>query len=209
MRLILFTVISLLLLSCKQKTAGAKQQKKPKSDTASNTRKDTTKGQTATPKEIDYYTTPDEAVVNKSLQGYFKAEWHVLNDKEGSWMKDAFEYFIVPKRKELPNYPYITMGDFNGDSKPDTAAVVTDSLRTKYRIAVLSSAGKPFLWDEDIMADAAISLQPKGTTLDVMMGENAKKVKLKNDGINVEYFERASFVLHLDKGKFKRLQTSD
>ena len=39
--------------------------------------------------------------------------------------------------------------------------------------------------------------------------EKTKKIKLKGDGINVEYFEKAAFVLYWDKGSFKRIQTSD
>ena len=64
------------------------------------------------------YTTPDEEPVNEILKVKYGTEWHVLNDKEATWMKDAFDYFIVPKRKDNPNYPYITKGDFNAMIKP-------------------------------------------------------------------------------------------
>ena len=57
------------------------------------------------------YTAPDEEPVNEILKAKYGTEWHVLSDKEATWMKDAFDYFIVPKRKDSPNYPYITKGD--------------------------------------------------------------------------------------------------
>src|SRR4051794_13868940 len=64
-----------------------------------------------------FYRTPDEAAVNGSISKKFGDKWHVLNDHEAKWIKDAFDYFIVPKRKEYPDYPYISTGDFNGDGK--------------------------------------------------------------------------------------------
>ena len=116
--------------------------------------------------------------------------------------------FIVPKRKENPNYPYITKGDYNADGKEDMAAVVIDSTKTAYQIAIILSADKIMFWKEDVLDDAAISTVPK-STIEGMDGEKTKKIKLKGYGINVEYFEKASFVLYWDKGSFKRIQTGD
>jgi hypothetical protein len=132
----------------------------------------------------------------------------VLNDQEARWMRDAFDYFIVPKRKENPNYPYITKGDFNGDGKPDMAAVVTDSTKQSFRIAIITGKDNIILWEEDVLVDAALTTIPK-SDIEGMDGEKTKKVKLKGDGINVEYFEKASFVLYWDKTSFKRIQTGD
>ena len=58
------------------------------------------------------------------------------------------------------------------------------------------------------MIDAALSTIPN-STIEGMDGEKIKKIKLKGDGINVEYFEKASFVLYWDKSSFKRIQTGD
>ena len=123
-------------------------------------------------------------------------------------MKDAFDYFIVPKRKDSPNYPYITKGDFNADGKIDIAAVVTNEKKSKYQIAIMLEADKILFWNEDILEDAAISTVTK-SEIEGMEGEKTKKVKLKGDGINIEYFERGSFVVYWDKVSFKRIQTGD
>ena len=154
------------------------------------------------------YTAPDEEHVNEILKAKYGTEWHVLNDKEATWMKDAFDYFIVPKRKDSPNYPYITKGDFNADGKIDIAAVVTNEKKSKYQIAIMLEADKILFWNEDILEDAAISTVTK-SEIEGMEGEKTKKVKLKGDGINIEYFERGSFVVYWDKTSFKRIQTGD
>lgn len=154
------------------------------------------------------YTAPDEEPVNEMLKAKYGTEWHVLNDKEATWMKDAFDYFIVPKRKENPNYPYIAKGDYNGDGKADLAAVVTNDKKTTYQIAILLGKDNILFWKEDILEDAAISTVTK-SEIEGMEQEKTKKVKLKGDGITIDYFERGSFVVYWDKNSFKRIQTGD
>lgn len=67
---------------------------------------------------------------------------------------------------------------------------------------------KTIAWEEDISAESAISTTPR-SEVEGIDGEKTKKVRMKGDGINVEYFEQASFVLYWDKSGFKRLQTGD
>ncbi len=205
MKFLLF-IASLSLLSCGQNSTKEKQTVS-KTDTVKTTI-DTAETAPVNKKDPAPHTLPDELTVNEILRGKFGSRWHVLNDKEAKWMKDAFDYFIVPKRKESPNYPYITNGDFNADGKDDFAAVVTDSIKSSYQIAIILGPDNIKLWDEDILIDAALSTIPK-SVIEGMEGEKVKKVKLKADGINVEYFEKASFVLYWDKSSFKRLQTGD
>ena len=201
MRILLF-MATVLLLSCGQNNNEKKET--VKTDTLIKT-VDTATHQARMPVG---YTAPGEAAVNAALAAKFGKQWHVLNDQEAHWMKDAFDYFIVPKRKTEPNYPYITKGDFNADGKPDMAAVVSNNTKSKYRIAILVDTSKILFWDEDIMDDAAISTIPR-SDIDGMDGEKTKKVKMKGDGINVEYFEKAAFVLYWDRSAFKRIQTAD
>ncbi len=205
MRLLIF-IAAIMLLSC-----GENSSSKKKEITTEDTVKkaaDTTKTVPAVEEEPPTYVSPDEALVNDALKAKYGNRWHVLNDKEAKWIKDAFDYFIVPKRKENPNYPYITKGDYNADGKPDIAAVVTDSTKSSYQVAILLGVDNIKLWDEDIMIDAALSSIPK-STIEGMDGEKTKKIKLNGDGINVEYFEKASFVIYWDKSFFKKIQTGD
>ena len=202
--LIFITVIS--LLSCGQNSS-AKKEEPTKEDTSKKTI-DTAKTTPVVKVEEAPYIIPDEGIVNDALSVKFGTKWHVISDKEAKWMKDAFEYFIVPKRKESPNYPYITKGDFNGDGKADMAAVVTDSTKSSYQVAIILGPDNIKLWEEDIAVNAALSTIPK-STVEGMDGEKTKKVKLKGDGVNVEYFEQAAFVLYWDGKNFKRLQTAD
>lgn len=205
MRILMF-IAAVSLLSCGQSSSN----KKKEAVTGDSTKEiaDTAKVSPSVKEATLPYTAPDEAAVNEALKAVYGNDWHVLNDQEAKWMKDAFDYFIVPKRKEEPNYPYIAKGDFNGDGRPDTAAVVTDPIKRNFRIAILLGPGNIKLWEEDIMIDAAISSIPK-STVQGSENERPKKIKMKGDGINVEYFEKASFVLYWDKSAFKRIQTGD
>lgn len=139
------------------------------------------------------------------------AAWHVLNDKEARWISGQFEYFIAPKRKDNPDYPYIAAGDFDGDNRPDLAAVVTDSTRVNYQLIIISdidSNRKINYWKEDILEDAAISTAPKGD-IEGTVNEKVKKVKLGSEAIHVEYFEKASFIIYWNGKSFKRIQQGD
>lgn len=206
MRLLVF-LASTILVSCGQSSSPGN-----KPSTTDDTAKSSAATATAQPvlqtDSMAAYTLPDEGLVNGALKAVYSNKWHVVNDNEAKWMKDAFDYFIVPRRKTAPNYPYITKGDYNADGKPDMAALVTDSLKSNYRVAIILGTGNIKLWEEDIMIDAALSTIPP-STIDGMDGEKTKKVKLKGDGINIEYFEKASFVLYWDKSSFKRIRTGD
>lgn len=138
-------------------------------------------------------------------------EWHVLNDKEAKWISGQFEYFIAPKRKDNPDYPYIASGDFDRDNRQDIAAVVTDSTRTNYQLVIISdidSSKKINYWKEDILEDATISTAPKGD-IEGTVNEKVKKVKLESEAIHVEYFEKASFIIYWNGKSFKRIQQGD
>lgn len=139
------------------------------------------------------------------------AAWHVLNDKEARWISGQFEYFIAPKRKGNPDYPYIASGDFDGDNRPDLAAVVTDSTRVNYQLIIISdidSSKKISYWKEDILEDAAISTAPKGK-IEGTVNEKIMKIDLKSEAIHVEYFEKASFIIYWNGKSFKRIQQGD
>lgn len=202
----LMLIVAVSLLSCGQSSP---DEKKEAATTDSiNKPIDTARTTPVVKETAPSHSAPDEAAVNEALKAVYGNDWHVLNDQEAKWMKDAFDYFIVPKRKEDPNYPYIAKGDFNGDSKPDTAAVVTDAIKKNFRVAIVLGPDNIKLWEEDIMIDAAISAVPK-STVQGSENERPKKIKMKGDGINVEYFEKASFVLYWDRSSFKRIQTGD
>lgn len=139
------------------------------------------------------------------------AAWHVLNDKEARWISGQFEYFIAPKRKDNPDYPYIASGDFDGDNRQDLAAVVTDSTRVNYQLVIISdidNSKKINYWKEDMLEDAAISTAPKGE-IEGTVNEKVKKVKLNSEAIQVEYFEKASFIIYWNGKSFKRIQQGD
>jgi len=210
---LLILITSLCILSCGQNSS-EKKKDIPVTDPVKIT--------TDTPAPTkDPVKTPDTVVqapsalatwINGILDARAGNKWHVLNDREAHWISGQFDYFIAPRRKGNPDYPYIAKGDFNGDGNTDLAAVVTDESKTQYQLSIILGADEknPAMtaWKEDILEDAAISVESK-SDIEGFEGEKTKKIKMKAEGINVEYFEKASFVIYWNGSVFKRIQTGD
>jgi hypothetical protein len=62
--------------------------------------------------------------INALLNEKFGDTLTIVSDKDAGWAKDLFDYFIVPQRKDYPEYPYAAKGDFNGDGQQDAAVLV-------------------------------------------------------------------------------------
>jgi hypothetical protein len=145
-----------------------------------------------------------ETQVNTILQTKFSNQWRVINDSISNWPKDVFDYFIAGKRKENPDYPYIAKGDYNVDGKADYAALVVNDRSDKYRIAILLDTTKVIIWEDDVQG-AAISTNPK----EDIGSMDGKVAKLKGEAINVEFFEKSSWVLYWNGSSFKKIWTGD
>ena len=190
-------LIALLLFSCGQ------------SSSTKDSNQDTTKtNSTDTTKVIASVLVDSSAIriaeFEKQVAAAAGGDWRVVTDSIAQWPKDVFDYFIKGKRKDSPHYPYITSGDFNGDGKADTAFLIVNESRKNYQLAISLSNGKIIFWKEDIDL-TAISTFPKAE----LTSFEGEKIKMKADGIEVEYFEKASFVLYWNGTAFKRIQTGD
>jgi hypothetical protein len=149
-------------------------------------------------------------VVNGLLDAKYEGKWVVVNDSVAQWLPDIFSYFIVKGRKKDKEYPYIVKGDFNGDGENDIAALVKEKKTNDYQLAIIlrnvnkTDKSDYHFWKEDIDL-AAIEPYPKGE----IMNLDTKPVQMLGDGITVEYYEKASFVIYWDGKGFKRVYTSD
>ena len=161
--------------------------------------------------------TKDAAGVNKQqptalfekadamLQTKYPGKWKIINDTIDNWPKDEFDYFIKDKRKEYPDYPYIATGDYNADGKADIAALVVNTTnKDEQRIAILLDTTKIVIWNDDVRG-AAINTNPKEEIGSI----DGKKSQMKSEGINVEFFEKSSWILYWNGSAFKKLWTSD
>lgn len=190
-----------ILASCNSKNSG--QEIRPMDTVIS--------GIDTTPPEI-HAVQPDISTeliqVNQLLLEKSGGTLVVLTDGSAGWKKDVFDYFIAPKRKENPDYPYLTKGDFNGDGQADMAALVKTKGKAEYQLAILLgqplSPDRIIFWKEDIEV-CAISTYPKGE----LAGMDQPSFKLKGDAINVEYFERATLVIYWDGKAFRKTHTGD
>ena len=206
---LLNALVLIILFSCNQ-NKNEKDTGKIKSDSISLKQGENTTG-TANDSTVITETELSKRITailneNSEVKG-----WQILNDKTARWINGQFEYFIQPKRKENPDYPYITQGDFNNDKKQDVAALLTDSTRTKYLLAIISdfdSMPKLSIWKDDIIEDAALSAIPAGEITGTV-NEKTRKVKLSSQAIQVEYFEKASFIIYWNGKSYNRIQRGD
>ncbi len=196
---ILVPVTWLLLLACNAKKESGEK-------TNSGTTQTVVQDTLASTVPVAPVFTPSEAEteINSRLTAIPGSRWVVVNDTMAHWPAGEFEYFIAPKRKEHPDYPYITNGDFNGDGLIDQAALVKITGSEVYLIAILLKNGPVLFWSEDIDL-CALSTYPKGP----LEGMEGGKKNLTGDGINVEFYERATFVLYWNGKTFKRSYTGD
>jgi hypothetical protein len=206
---LLNALVFIVLFSCNQNET-EKDTGKIKSDSISLKEGENTSG-TANDSTVITETKLSKgitAIINENSE---VKSWQILNDKTARWINGQFEFFIQPKRKKNQDYPYITQGDFNNDKKQDVAALLIDSTRTKYQLAIISdfdSIPKLSIWKEDIKEHAAISAIPVGEITGTV-NEKIRKVKLSSEAILVEYFEKASFIIYWNGNSYTRIQQGD
>jgi len=100
MKFIVF-IATVSLLACGQNSNKGKEDVSV-TDTAKTTF-DTAKATPIVTEDPQPYNSPLEQPLNEALKKVYGNDWHVLNDQEAKWMKDAFDYFIAPKRKVNQN----------------------------------------------------------------------------------------------------------
>jgi hypothetical protein len=107
-----------------------------------------------------------------------------------------------------PDYPYIAKGDYDCDSLPDWAVLVSDE-QMMTRLAIISgkTPRRVEWWTED-MRGAAIRRFPR-QVFGAMKDEEALQVDLPCDGVEAEWFEKATQVIYRDKNRWQQVWTAD
>ena len=82
--------------------------------------------------------------------------------------------------------------------------VVNTANNDEHRIAILLDITKIIIWNDDVRG-AAINTNPK----EAVGGIDGKVAKMKSEGINVEFFEKSSWVLYWNGSAFKKIWTGD
>lgn len=132
-------------------------------------------------------TETEEEIVNKMLQSFRKdlsvIQIRDINEKD---VDLQFKEEIEKGRQEYPGYPFIAIGDFNGDNIKDYAAIVTDD-KIEYSyintwLAFFPSGGKPVLTDEYSSLNSVLYTIKRGTVIKDPLEENPD-ITLKYDAI--------------------------
>lgn len=161
--------------------------------------------------EKSLHNTNYRGYIDTLLYSLYKQDLCIVTDKMCNWGDYGFE-IINPERKINPNFPYITIGDFNGDNKkPDIAVLVgkrgenQDIIGKTSLIVFHAGYSKPYVLRERLFGDA-ISTVPKQKLESYWEGDIQK---LKGDGISSAYFGKSSVVYYWNGYNYKTYQTSD
>ncbi len=152
--------------------------------------------------------TKDAARINARLAAD-GSKWRVVTDVDAKWEDRELEtYGITNGRKKDPNYPFIILGDFNGDGKKDYAAVVTDDQqeydRLKTRIAILLTGDKIIFIEEYNTVHSALTTIPKNSSI---KGEDDKQMTINQDAIDVNNHDTGGYVIYWNGKEFKTISS--
>jgi hypothetical protein len=135
-------------------------------------------------------------------------DWNIPDPSK--W--DKYWWDQYKKNKALVNY---LPGDFNCDSQPDHALILTDrkgNVAAWVLIAKNNGFEKVKLNGYENISSGPIGIGleilPKGEHGD-LNHEKAKKVSVKCEGVTVTYFEKAARSYYWENGKMKWIQTGD
>ena len=143
--------------------------------------------------------------MNAALVSQYGDKYRVATDKDLTWTKYDLDTFIMPNRKTFKHYPYIVIGDFDGDKVSDLAALVRNSENNYLRLAVLWG-GKDKLTFYDGQLCWAISFVPANEWKS--RWERAS-VTLPADAILVECYEKSSWLLYWNGRSFQQYWMTD
>jgi len=151
----------------------------------------------------------DVDTILKQFPGY-----HVLTLQERDSDLKAFLAKHFPKSN-----PSVVRADFNGDGNPDYALLLKNDKTGATKLVVLlcsaDSQCKSAYEVEETTSASVVYLRPVSSGSKVSQTEaipgNIPPVKLRSTGIQVNYFEKGSVVLHWNpkRQKIEEVQTSD
>lgn len=146
-----------------------------------------------------------EGVMNAALSSEYGDKYRVITDADSSWNQYEVENFITPRRKKFSYYPFIAIGDFDGDKVSDLAAQVRNTENSYERLAVLwGVSNKLTFYDGQLCS--AISFIPAN---EWRSGWEEAAIKLPADAIQVTCFEKSAWLLYWDGQTFQQYWMSD
>ncbi|HMU47534.1 MAG TPA: hypothetical protein PKC72_14265 [Chitinophagaceae bacterium] len=178
MKQIIFFLGMMLVIACDN---NGKQTKNTSSSDTTNSKNDKTEVNSKVTTEAE------EEIVNRMLQTFRKdlrvVQLKDINEKD---VNPRFNEEVDENRKYYPGYPFIAIGDFNGDNIKDYAAIVTDD-KSEYSyintwLAFFPSGGKPVLTEEYSSLNAVLHTIKRGTVIKDPFEENPD-ITLKYDAV--------------------------
>jgi hypothetical protein len=146
-----------------------------------------------------------ESRMNAALATEFGTRYRVVTDDETKWDKYVFDTFIKPERQKFKYYPFLVIGDFDGDKISDLAALVRNTDNNYLRLAVLwGSSGRLTFYDGQLCEGIAFTPANEWKS----HWEKAA-ITLPADAITVHCFEKSSWLLYWNGRSFQQYWMTD
>jgi len=152
------------------------------------------------------------AYVNKALSEKYGTTYCVVTDKDIPYDKYYIDNYLIPGRKKNKYYPYIVKGDFDGDGKPDIAAVV------KYTTSRHSREHGLHTWLAVVWGDekgVKVYQDQEVSAISLIKYEEVKKrfgdipLKFRADAIDDEVWEKYDNILYWNGYSFETYHVGD
>lgn len=144
------------------------------------------------------------AFIAEKIDGHFNGALHVLTDEEAKWNEEDFKMIILPARKRDANFPIFARGNYNWNDRKDYAAIVTNDSNSLRRIVIILDSTEVIYLKLDLTG-AGIETY-KTRDIENIMGN---QIRLKGDGILVQWFESSSYILYWSGQEFLKEWTGD
>jgi hypothetical protein len=143
--------------------------------------------------------------MNAALASAFGVRYRVMTDDESHWDKYVFDTFIKPRREKSKYYPFIVIGDFDGDKVSDVAALVRNTDNNYLRLGVLwGRSGELTFYDGQLCE--GISFTPAN---EWKSHWEKAAITLPSDAITVICYEKSSWLLYWNGRAFQQYWMTD
>lgn len=145
-----------------------------------------------------------EAIFNTDMARY-DARYAVLTDEFSGFSQLQLTEFVIPGRRKFLYYPYLVLGDFDGDKLSDIAAVVRNRINGHERLAVKWGSGRRFTFYDELPC-SALSFLPANEWRSAF---EQLELTLVTDAIEVQCYDVSSRILYWDGSKFQTYFVAD
>ncbi|MBY0497073.1 MAG: hypothetical protein K2Y23_22955 [Cyanobacteria bacterium] len=146
----------------------------------------------------------DSVNASALLSAHGHGGYRLTTDADRNWDKYEFDTFVTPGRAASPQYPFAVRGDFDGDGREDFALDVVETASRSARLALVWGHGGVMFLDNELCSAMSL-VEPK----ELKSHWEARPLKLSTHAIEINCYEKSSYLLYWDGNGFRRYQLTD